>query len=254
MSDVPHSKQFISKASIKRLIGDVKEMRNTPLTSNGIYYHHDETDMLKGYAMIVGQENTPYYGGFYFFEFTFPTDYPHRPPAVKYYTNGDNVRFHPNFYKNGKVCVSILNTWRGDQWTSCQSISSVLLTLCSLLSENPLINEPGVTKSHRDMKSYNTIVTAKNVEISLLRMLKQEKGYFHPMFQIFYDDMKKIYAHNQEAIKKHVANVRNMIVELSNGETGVQVTTHMYTMNVFLSSDIINQLQEEATMHLLEAT
>ena len=110
MSNRPPSKTFISKTSIKRLISDVKELLRMPLTSNGIYYQHDESDMLKGYAMIVGPKDTPYYGGFYFFEFNFPMDYPHHPPVVKYHTNGDNVRFHPNFYKTGKVCVSILNT------------------------------------------------------------------------------------------------------------------------------------------------
>ena len=55
----------------------------------------------------------------------FTTDYPHSPPQVTYWTNGDNIRFNPNLYKCGKVCVSLLNTWRGDQWTSCQTISSV---------------------------------------------------------------------------------------------------------------------------------
>lgn len=223
-----------------------------PLTSNGIYYQHDESDMLKGYAMIVGPKDTPYYGGFYFFEFNFPMDYPHHPPVVKYHTNGDNVRFHPNFYKTGKVCVSILNTWRGDQWTSCQTISSVLLTICSLLTECPLLNEPGITRSHRDVSAYTTIVTTKNVEISLLRMLMQEKGYFHPMFQGFYEDMKKIYARDRVPINKHVESVKNMVGELSNGQPGVSICTNLYSMKMFLSHAAISALEEKVETYLRE--
>ena len=145
----------ISKETITRLLKDVKQIMKNPLTENGIYYIHDDTDILKGYALIIGPSDTPYFGGNYFFEFTYPADYPHTPPAVKYWTNGNNVRFNPNLYVCGKVCVSLLNTWRGDQWTSCQSISTVLLTLCTLLCKDPLLNEPGVEKGHRDMTAYN---------------------------------------------------------------------------------------------------
>ena len=133
---------FISKETINRLLKDVKQIIKSPLTDNGIYYIHDDTDMLKGYALIIGPENTPYFGGYYFFEFYYPVDYPHSPPKVTYCTNRNGIRFNPNLYVCGKVCVSLLNTWRGDQWTSCQTISTVLLTLCTLLNETPLLNEP----------------------------------------------------------------------------------------------------------------
>ena len=32
---------------------------------------------------------------------------------LTYLTNDGNTRFHPNLYRNGKVCLSVLNTWRG---------------------------------------------------------------------------------------------------------------------------------------------
>ena len=59
---------FISKESITRLLRDVKQMIKSPLTENGIYYIHDDVDMLKGYALIIGPEDTPYFAGNYFFE------------------------------------------------------------------------------------------------------------------------------------------------------------------------------------------
>jgi ubiquitin-conjugating enzyme E2 Z len=158
---------IISKDSIQRLLKDVKDIIKHPLTSNGIYYKHDDEDMLKGYALIIGPEDTPYFGGYYFFEFIYPYDYPYSPPKVKFCTNGSDVRFNPNLYKCGKVCVSILNTWTGDQWTSTQTISTVLLTLCTLFCENPLLNEPGINKLHPDMNNYNTIIEYANLNIAV---------------------------------------------------------------------------------------
>jgi ubiquitin-protein ligase len=167
---------FIGNETMKRLLKDVKRIIKNPLTDQGIYYIHDDSDMMKGYAMIVGPSETPYFGGFYFFEFKFPQDYPHSPPKVKYCTNGNNIRFNPNLYSCGKVCISILNTWTGDQWTSCQTISTVLLTLCSLLCPNPLLNEPGVIRSHRDMSSYNDIIEFSNISIAVCDIVSKKKN------------------------------------------------------------------------------
>ena len=51
--------KVISRDTINRLLKDVKQIIKNPLTSHGIYYIHDESDMMKGYAMIVGPEDTP---------------------------------------------------------------------------------------------------------------------------------------------------------------------------------------------------
>ena len=71
--------EIISKETISRLVNDVKNIIKNPLSEHGIYYQHDEADMLKGYALIVGPEDTPYFGGFYFFEFSFPYPREHVP-------------------------------------------------------------------------------------------------------------------------------------------------------------------------------
>ena len=136
----------INKAAIKRIANDVKYIINNEhsLSLENIYYKHDEENILKGYALIIGQKHTPYGYGYYFFEFNFPDNYPFSPPVVRYLTNDGTMRFNPNLYTNGKVCLSILNTWSGESWTSCQTISSVLLTLSIVLCENPLLNEPCV--------------------------------------------------------------------------------------------------------------
>ena len=157
----------ISKESIHRLLTDVRDIMKNPLHSNGIYYTHDDTDMLRGWAMIVGPEDTPYFGGFYFFKFQFPTDYPYSPPIVTCHTNDGRVRFNPNLYTNGKVCISILNTWRGEPWSSCQTISTVLLTVCTVFCKNPILNEPGLKLDSPDCKPYNEILEYANIKIAV---------------------------------------------------------------------------------------
>ena len=173
--------KIIKKDTIQRLLKDVKQIIKHPLTDNGIYYSHDETDMLKGYAMIVGPSDTPYFGGFYFFEFNFPDDYPFSPPTVIFKTNDGLTRFNPNLYKCGKVCVSILNTWSGDKWSSCQTINSILLTLCSLLNDSPLENEPGHTTNSRDFVPYQKSIEFSNInfQFAILSLYLKIKFLIH---------------------------------------------------------------------------
>ena len=127
---------FIPRNTVMRLLQDIKDIIKNPLDKQGIFYKHDEEDMLIGRALIIGPKDTPYENGFYFFKFQFPTDYPTSPPKVTYLTNDGYTRFNPNFYRNGKVCLSVLNTWKGDQWSGCQGLSSVLLTLVSTFNES----------------------------------------------------------------------------------------------------------------------
>jgi len=197
---------FISKETINRLLKDVKQIIKNPLTEEGIYYTHDDVDVLKGYAMIIGPSDTPYFGGFYFFEFSYPSDYPHSPPKVKYCTNANNIRFNPNLYVCGKVCISLLNTWRGDQWTSCQTISTVLLTLCTLLCKDPLLNEPGVFKNHKDMVNYNEIIEYSNINIAVCDIVSKKNGVYLPFFENFYPYIKENFNKNYDKLLEFTEN------------------------------------------------
>ena len=106
-------------------------------------------------------------------------------------TNDGHTRFNPNLYRNGNVCISVLNTWRGEGWSSCQSISSILLVICSLLNNEPLLNEPGVTVRHKDYDTYNKILNYKNIEVAILKIINKESGYYYNKFDIFYDNIKE---------------------------------------------------------------
>ena len=224
----PTISKVIPKDTLIRLLRDVKTLMKTPLTDNGIFYVHDDVEVLKGYAMIVGPKDTPYFGGYYFFSLNYPTDYPHSPPKVTYHTNGDGIRFNPNLYKCGKVCISLLNTWRGEQWTSCQTISSVLLTLCTLLCKDPLLNEPGINNSHKDFDPYSRIIEYKNIEIAYLHMINKDERVFSPKFDVFYGYMKEYFYKNADAIAENLEKHKN---ENSQPE---KLTTSLYSMTTIL--------------------
>jgi len=208
------SDQFVKKDALRRIISDIKEIKKNPLTAHGIYYEHDETDILKGRALIIGPADTPYADGFYLFTFQFPANYPHAPPKVEFRTSDGVTRFNPNLYRTGKVCLSILNTWKGEPWSGCQTISSVLLALCTVLTSEPLLNEPGITKTHRDYEAYNEIIKYKNIEVAIFGMLNQVcatsvtatdvSNNDTSEFAIFGDIMRKYFQEQKEKIRQRV--------------------------------------------------
>ena len=163
----------ITKESIRRILSDVREIMTCPLTDSGIYYVHDEDDVLLGHAMLHGRPGTAYADGYYFFRIKFPPDYPHAPLSVTFLTNDGETRMHPNFYKTGYVCLSILNNWKGEQWTGCLTLKSVLLTMVSIMDEKPLLHEPGIRESHADFSPYHRIIEYKTIEFACCRLLNR---------------------------------------------------------------------------------
>lgn len=168
----------LTRETIARLANDVKYISKNPLDKNGIYYVHDEENILRGYALIIGNADTPYAYGNYLFEFKFTENYPYEPPIVTYLTNDGITRFNPNLYMSGYVCLSILNTWNGEGWTSCQTINSILLSLMLIFNDTPLKNEPGICENNPNIKIYNKMISYKNIEFSIIRQ------------NLFIDDLK----------------------------------------------------------------
>jgi len=229
------SRVFIEKETIKRLLNDIKDLVTSPLDSEGIYYKHSEKDILTGYAMIVGPADSLYFGGYFFFKFIFPVNYPHSPPVVQYLTNDGSTRFHPNLYVNKKVCLSILNTWRGDTWTGCQSIRSVLMTILSIMDAEPLLHEPGVTKQHPQYSSYNTIIAYKCLRVAICELIISFGKYItdieYPDY--FYQIMLERFVVNKDKIHELILKNKETTPEDS------KYTVEMYSMRYITLSYLV---------------
>jgi ubiquitin-protein ligase len=95
--------------------------------------------------LSTGPEGTPYANGCFLFDIGM-ADYPKKAPKVKFLTTGHGrVRFNPNLYNCGKVCLSLLGTWSGPGWQANQStLLQVLVSIQGLiLVPDPFYNEPG---------------------------------------------------------------------------------------------------------------
>jgi ubiquitin-conjugating enzyme E2 D/E len=94
-------------------------------------------DIFHWKAIIIGPLSTPYEGGIFGVEMSFPSDYPFRPPEVRFLTR----IFHPNINQKGEVCLDILK----DRWSSSQTVRTLLLSISSLLDspnpDDPLVAE-----------------------------------------------------------------------------------------------------------------
>lgn len=219
----------------KRIILDYTELLKEPIEQ--IYYNHDEDNLFKGYACIIGPSGTPYEKGHYLFEFSFPENYPFSPPKVKFITYDGFTRFNPNLYINGYVCLSVLNTWEGEKWSSCQSIRSILIILSTLLNETPLLNEPGILVTHPDFNNYNEIIEYKNIEVSVLKYL--EKTNLPYSFQKFYPILISNFKKNYEYFINKCKNKEDKHIQLSvyhNMYVFLEYSSLLYKINLIYNN------------------
>jgi len=93
-----------------------------------------------------------------------------KPPRVLFInTDGGSLRIHPQLYTDGKVCLSILGTWRGPQWSAGMSLRTILLSLQSLLTEEPLRCEPGFEDApNQDVERANVFVVHEAVRVLVI--------------------------------------------------------------------------------------
>ncbi|KAL7922647.1 ubiquitin-conjugating enzyme/RWD-like protein [Trichoderma austrokoningii] len=144
-----------------------------------------DVDVRNVRALIMGPHETPYEFGFFEFAIRFNKEYPSKSPSVQCITtNGGRCRFNPNIYSSGKVCLSILGTWRGErgeEWSSAQGLESILLSIQSLMSANPYENEPGFEDANspsdkQAQKHYVQKIRHETLRISIIQRLESYLG------------------------------------------------------------------------------
>ena len=192
--------KVLQGAQVVRLAQEIADLTaSLPRDSyNAIYVRADENrlDVMK--SMIAGAEGTPYANGLFEYHLYLPSNYPAGPPKCNLETTGSgDVRFNPNLYSCGKVCLSLLGTWRGnasENWDP--KISNLLQLLLSIqsvvMSEEVYFNEPGyegeagTVEGEKKNEGYSNIVRLCNIKYGMLRHLEKPVNGFEQVTRVHF--------------------------------------------------------------------
>ncbi|KAK3836634.1 MAG: ubiquitin-conjugating enzyme/RWD-like protein [Linnemannia elongata] len=122
--------------ALRRLQAELLDLNKNPIDNVSVG-PIDESNVLHWRGQIAGPANSPYKGGIFKLDIVFTTDYPFKPPKVKFLTKV----YHPNIDEEGAICVALL---KNDQWKPATRISQVLKSLVTLL-EQPNPDDPLMT-------------------------------------------------------------------------------------------------------------
>ncbi|KAL0210530.1 hypothetical protein RCL1_004966 [Eukaryota sp. TZLM3-RCL] len=160
------------------------------------------SSIMEADVLVIGQSG-PYLHGFFHFHTKFPEDYPFNPPIYKYLTTGGgSIRMNPNLYADGKVCLSVINTWGSEfNWAPTMTQLSVLLSIQSMiLNDNPLYNEPGwQSRSTSESQEYNEMLLHHTLRVAVCGMVEHGppcfldhiRSYFVKHFDYYVDICEK---------------------------------------------------------------
>jgi ubiquitin-protein ligase len=194
--------------TLQRILKEIKSVQGLELPKDPlIHYLYDESKIKYGTFIIAGPVDTPYENGLFHFDIYYPPEFPNVPPNVLLKTTGGgSVRFNPNLYACGKVCLSLLGTWSGPGWDPVHSsLLQILLSISALIFiEKPYFNEPGYERDLNTAngqilsKTYNEKLMPSTIEWGMIDMIKNPpSGY-------------------EEIIKTHFKYKGNTIIETIN--------------------------------------
>lgn len=181
----------ITSKLIKRLTAEINNIKST-LKDYPIYVIGTEQNIQLYKVLIVPDYDTPYAGGYYEFDLYIPIDFPNSVPQMKFLTTGGGtVRFNPNLYNCGKVCLSLLNTWATPQWDAANStIYQILLSIYTMIFvEHPYTNEPAYYNALSNptgikaSENYNDNIRLQNVLIAIKQQLVNNNTPFLDIIQ-----------------------------------------------------------------------
>ena len=127
---------------------------------NSNYYIILEPDNFHEWKILLfGPVDTIYEGGIFECILKFPKTYPNSPPEFKFITYIP----HPNIYKDGKVCMSILHEGEditgyeniNERWTPAHNVNSILLSFLLILVEPNLESPADVDNCLLYRNNYN---------------------------------------------------------------------------------------------------
>ncbi|KAK2752472.1 hypothetical protein FQN54_008134 [Arachnomyces sp. PD_36] len=199
-----------NRGRIKRLVMEGANMSTSLPVGIFVKISESRPDIMK--CLIMGPPDSPYGYGLFEFDILCPEQYPHVPPFVKSRTTIGAPQISPNIHPDGKVCLSLLGTWKeGDaaaQWQPGKStILSVLISIQAMIfNEEPWRNEPAYTsrvgtRAEHACRKFNERIQPLTVHYYILGWLKRSS-----LREGIWRDVVKHYFYLNE--RKIVDNVR----------------------------------------------
>lgn len=221
----------------KRILREYKVFHYSQLPGILIVPHDEYISWVD--ALIVGPCDTPYEGGFFHFHIRYPQNYPFVPFKIRLLTTGNgtnhslnfahlqdffmllnleerttcnycigSVQFNPNFLRNGKVCVDILDTCSelSSNWSSTLNLYTILPSIQSLMNERPYQNAIGFEKERcfRDAERYNEIIAHECIRVAVCEQLETRPSYMPPaLFKAMREKFSYFFKHYVSLCYKH---------------------------------------------------
>jgi len=188
---------------LKRLAAEYSDFETClPIhEESSVFFRFCDESMCHAQMLIIAVDDTPYATGCFIFDIKFPDNYPAAPPKVNLQTTGRGaVRFNPNLYNCGKVCLSLLGTWsgrsEGERWNpGLSTFLQVAISIQSLIFvPEPYFNEPGwerymgTADGDRRSKQYNVVIEKGTTQHAIIEQIENPpavwKDVIHTHFRM----------------------------------------------------------------------
>mmetsp|Transcript_25311 Transcript_25311/g.24933 ORF Transcript_25311/g.24933 Transcript_25311/m.24933 type:complete len:394 (+) Transcript_25311:976-2157(+) len=231
-----YDRDSIGDIGLARINKEIKALtRSLPCEPSGsIFAAVNQSNLSMIEVLISGTEDSPYDHGLFLFDLKLPHDYPSNPPQMNIKTTGyGTLRFNPNLYDSGYVCLSIINTWEGDpeeKWNPTYStLLQVFLSIQALvMNKDVLQKEPGYEgydSEYMDNLQYRAIVTYGNIKYAMTDMIRNPPAEFKDIVRKHFLMKKEKILETVEKWKQEAAKIEMPItndIVLAHNPTTVQ--------------------------------
>jgi ubiquitin-protein ligase len=135
----------LSPAVITRLQRDFTNLKRSPISEYFAIYELHQDKLNEWIVFILAPPATVYSGGIFKMLIRFPEAFPMEPPSLTFL----GPMWHPNIYRDGKVCLSVIQIpppncppeRLSEYWRPVNGVEQVMLSCIALLS-SPEPNDP----------------------------------------------------------------------------------------------------------------
>lgn len=191
-SKVQDEDSIMMKQCYKRLSSEIPSLiESMNVSENSLVIGHIDKKRPNCIRfMMDGPVDTPYSRGLFIFDIYCGSGYPVTAPEFRL-MNINGYQFNPNLYADGKICLSLLNTYSGttphesEKWNpKLSTLSQVIISIqANIFVDQPYFNNQGYEKyrgtkdGDKNSKEYNEMVRYSTINECMLNLLRSIDNY-----------------------------------------------------------------------------